>query len=249
MPSYSAKWPTYAKEWDSMTIRPNKVASFNTIAKKLIANKERYLSVEKATSVPWFMVALLHMRESDNNFSTQLAQGDPLSRRSTHVPAGRGPFSTWEAGAYDALVTLKNFNKIIDWRLEKILYYSELYNGWGYSNHGVPSAYIWAGSSVYSGGKYISDGVWSPTAVDSQPGVAPVLKAMMALDPTINPKRETTGQEVTPHAGTAGAVVIGGTAATAAYPHLAVWIIPITAVVAIAAYFIVKHFTKETPNA
>jgi len=173
-----------------MEIRPTRLAALERYAKKLVAEKVRYLEVEKLTGVPWYMVALLHMRESDNDFSTQLAQGDPLSRRSTHIPRGRGPFKTWVAGAVDALVTLKHLDRVIDWRLEKILYYAEQYNGWGYHNKGIASAYLWAGSTIYKGGKYISDGRWSATAIDSQPGVASVLRLMMKLDPSIKPERE-----------------------------------------------------------
>ena len=212
MPTYGSKWPEYAKQWDRMEVRPNKQAQFERIAQKLLSFKDRYIAAEKLTGVPWYTIALWHMRESDNDFRTQLAQGDPLSRKSTNVPRGRGPFSTWEDGAYDALVTLKGFNKIIDWRLEKILYYSELYNGWGYHNHGVPSAYLWAGSNIYTGGKYISDGVWSSSAMDSQPGVASVLKVMMKLDPSIKPKRESNAPDVT---GPSAVVVAGGAAAVA----------------------------------
>src|SRR6267154_4111713 len=98
MPTYAQKWPSYAKQWDKMEVRPSRVSTFTSIAKKLIANKDRYLKAERLTGCPWYMIALLHMRESDNNFNTQLSQGDPLSKRSTHVPAGRGPFNTWEEG-------------------------------------------------------------------------------------------------------------------------------------------------------
>lgn len=242
MPTYGSKWPEYAKQWDKMEIRPNKQAAFEKIAKKLIASKDRYVAAQKKTGVPWYMIALLHMRESDNNFNTQLAQGDPLSRRSTHVPAGRGPFDTWEEGAYDALVTLKHFDKIIDWRLEKILYYSELYNGWGYHNHGVPSAYLWAGSTVYIHGKYISDGVWSSSAVDSQPGVASVLRVMMKLDPSIKPLRESTSAGVGP-----AAVILGGGAVAAAtqtehWP----WILGGTAAAAIIAFVAWRYWVYRT---
>lgn len=242
MPTYGSKWPEYAKQWDKMEVRPSKVNIFTSIANKLIANKPRYQAAEKLTGVPWYMIALLHMRESDNNFNTQLAQGDALSRRSVHVPAGRGPFSTWEAGAYDALVVLKGFNRIIDWRLEKILYYSELYNGWGYHAHGVPSAYIWAGSTVYNGGKYVADGVWSSSAVDSQPGVASVLKIMMQLDPTIKPKRETTAMDVV---ATSGPVIAGGAVATQAPQHMWPWIIGGSIGLGLILFMLTKWLKKE----
>jgi lysozyme family protein len=38
----------------------------------------------------------------------------------------------------------------------------------------------------YQSGKYIRDGVYDPNAVDSQPGCAGLLMAMMELDPSIN---------------------------------------------------------------
>lgn len=244
MPTYGSKWPIYAKQWDEMKIRENKRPVFEKIARKLIGFKSHYVAAEKLTGVPWYMIALLHMRESDNDFRTQLAQGDPLNRKSTHVPRGRGPFKTWEDGAYDALVTLKGFNKIIDWRLEKILYYAELYNGWGYYNHGVPSAYLWAGSTVYSGGKYVADGVWSASAVDSQPGVASVLRVMMELDSSIKPKRESTDAGAT-------AVVVGGAGAAvtvAATTIIQPWMYWVAGV-AIAAgltWLVVRWYKKRT---
>lgn len=244
-PTYASKWPEYAKQWDRMEIRPNKAAQFEKTAKKLLSFKDRYVAAEKTTGVPWYMIALLHMRESDNNFNTQLAQGDPLNRRSTHVPAGRGPFSTWEQGAYDALVTLKSLNKIIDWRLEKILYYSEQYNGWGYHNKHIPSAYLWAGSTVYTSGKYIADGVWSSSAVDTQPGCASVLKVMMKLDPSIKPARETTGPDAVTNGAVLGPVIAGTAAATQAPTNWMPWIIGGTIAAAIIGYLLVRMFRPK----
>lgn len=218
-PTYSQYWPTIAKQWDSMVVKKN----FTPIAKKIIANKNQYQIAESLTGVPWYLIGLLHLRESDLDFNTQLAQGDPLHSKSKHVPRGRGPFPTWASGAYDALVTLKGWNKIKDWRLEKQLYYAQLYNGWGYYNHGVPSAYVWAGTSIYKGGKYIADGVWSSSAMDVQPGVAGVLKAMMELDPSINPKRE--GNDVAKIVGLgSGVVAAGGIGAWHSPIHLWPWI-------------------------
>jgi len=44
---------------------------------------------------------------------------------------------------------------------------------------------LWAGTNQYQSGKYVRDGVYDPNAVDSQPGCAGLLMAMMALDPSI----------------------------------------------------------------
>lgn len=190
MPNYGSLWPTYAKQWDSMTIRPSRLAEFKSIAKRLFDAKGRYVNVQNKTGVPWYMIAVIHEREASQNWNTQLAQGDPLHRRSTHVPRGMGPYDTWEEGALAAL-KYDGLTKVQDWRLEKILFHLEQFNGWGYHLHGVPSAYVWAGSTVYTRGKYVADGVWSSGAIDTQPGCAPLIRCLMDLDPTIRPERES----------------------------------------------------------
>jgi hypothetical protein len=61
----------------------------------------------------------------------------------------------------------------------------EMYNGLGYANKNRPSAYIWSGTNQYKSGKYVSDGVYDPNAIDSQLGCAVMLKAMMEIDKSI----------------------------------------------------------------
>lgn len=175
----------YASDWKRMSIEADKVAAVDAIARRCMANKARYQAAGAKTGVPWFVIAALHDRESSGDFSTQLAQGDPLNRVSTHVPSGRGPFASWEDGAYDALVTLKDLNSIRDWPIERIAYECERYNGWGYRNHGIPSAYVWSFSNIYRGGKYIADGVWSATAMDKQCGTLPLIKRIAELDQSV----------------------------------------------------------------
>jgi lysozyme family protein len=64
-----------------MAILPGRQAAVDAIARKLITNKARYQSIEAQTGVPWYMIAALHMRESDADFSTHLHNGDPLTGR------------------------------------------------------------------------------------------------------------------------------------------------------------------------
>jgi hypothetical protein len=134
------------------------------------------------------MIAALHMRESDADFSTHLHNGDPLTGRTYHVPAGRPPTGsppfTWEESAIDAL-TMHGLNAVRDWPIERVAYECEKYNGWGYRHHGVPSAYLWSFSNIYGGGKYVADGVWLASAQDQQCGVMPMISRMMALDTSI----------------------------------------------------------------
>lgn len=168
-----------------------------SIAASLFKAKKRYQAVEAKTGVPWAVIAVIHERESSQNFFTQLGQGDPLNRVSVHVPAGRGPFSTWEDGAYDALANCAPFlahHK--DWSLGGALTALETYNGIGYAARGVPSPYLWAGTDQYRAGKYVKDGVYDPDKVDAQMGCAALLMALMAIDPSIT----FTGSKITPSA-------------------------------------------------
>lgn len=190
MTTYGSKWPTYAKMWDAMVVNPSAAPTVRRTAQKLVDAKDRYQRVAEETGVPWYMIAVIHQRESDQDWRTSLAQGDRWDRVSTHVPRGRGPFRSWEEAAVDAL-HYDGLDKVRDWRLEKIAYYLERYNGTGYEKHGVPSPYLWSKSNQYSHGKYVADGTWSPTAVDQQIGCMPLLKSMMIIDPTINPERES----------------------------------------------------------
>ena len=145
----------------------------------------RYQSVSATTDVPWAVIAIIHERECSQDWTRSLAQGDPWNRVSMHVPAGRGPFMSWEAAAVDALVNCPPYaarNK--DWSVGPTLAKLEEYNGLGYAARGLPSPYLWSGTNRYKSGKYVRDGVYDPDAVDSQLGCAGLLKAMAALDPS-----------------------------------------------------------------
>jgi hypothetical protein len=50
---------------------------------------------------------------------------------------------------------------------------------------------VWGATNIQVPGKYIADHVWSSTAMDNQLGCAAMLAALMRLDPSIKPKRET----------------------------------------------------------
>ncbi len=192
---YGLKWPTYAEQWDAMKIKSDRVRYFEHIARDAISHKAIYQDIERRTSsgragVKWYHIALLHRRESDANFDTYLGNGDPLHAVTRHVPRGRGPFDTFSDGAVDAL-KLDGLTSVIDWRLEKILYYCEIYNGVGYNERGLPSPYLWGGTNIQKPGKYIADNKFSSTAWDSQPGCAPMLWMIAKLDPSVQFIRET----------------------------------------------------------
>lgn len=194
---YAERWPAYAAFWDRMKINPERVSEFEIYARFAIANKATYLSIEKATGVPWSMIAVIHRRENIS-FKTYLGNGQSLLKRTTIVPKRRGPFKTpavsWEKaffnGAVDAL-SIEGYAAVKDWRLEKELYHLEQYNGIGYFLHGIPSPYLWGGTNIQVRGKYVRDGVLDLRYWDKQPGCAPLLWTIGKLDPTVKFIRET----------------------------------------------------------
>ena len=190
---YGSKWPEYARQWDAMVINADRAVEFERIARFAVDNKARYQAIEAKTGVSWPHIAVLHRRESDADFDTYLGNGEPLDRVTRLVPKGRGPFTgpdAFEKGAVDAL-HLDGLDDVPDWRLEKILYYCEIFNGAGYANRGLPSPYVWGGTNQQRPGKYVADGVFDPNAMDRQPGCAPILAMIARLDPSVKFVRET----------------------------------------------------------
>ena len=173
-----------AKRWNNAKL--TRGPEFTPVAKRLVAAKDRYQAVSARTEVPWPFIAVTHERESSQNWARSLAQGDPWNEASKHIPAGRGPFKSWEDAAYDALVNCAPYaarNK--DWSISGLLTRLERYNGIGYASRGLPSPYLWSGTDQYSKGKYVADGVFDPDEVDKQLGCAGLIMAMMQLDPSI----------------------------------------------------------------
>ena len=185
-PTYREMWPLYKRYWDRMDVKDDREAEALAACEKLLKNKHRYMTVESLTKVPWDMVAVLHMRESGARFDRQLGQGDPLDKVSVHIPKQMGPYLTFEESAYDIMI-VKGYNTIVDWRLEKKLYYSENWNGWGYWQYRgqMPSPFLWGATNIQKIGKYIADGAWDPNTWDIQLGCAALLKGLMSLNKPI----------------------------------------------------------------
>ena len=168
------------------TCQPAALASLsciNSAVDHIVANQSRYQSVATPLSIPWYFVGIVHHMEASLNFNCHLHNGDPLSARTVHVPAGRPPTGnppfTWEQSATDALKN-RAVDRATDWTIPGFLYQLEAYNGFGYrlSHPEVLSPYLWAMSNKYTKGKYTADGVFDPNAVSNQEGGALVLRRM-----------------------------------------------------------------------
>ena len=174
------------QRWSNAKLTPARAAEFKTPAQKAVKNKARYQSIETRAGVSWLFIAVSHYRESSQNFSRSLAQGDPWDEVSTHVPAGRGPFADFEDAAVDALVNCApHAARNHDWSIGGMLTLLERYNGLSYANASRPSPYIWSGTNQYKIGKVLVDHGPIEEVVDKQLGCAGLIIAMMGLDSSI----------------------------------------------------------------
>jgi lysozyme family protein len=185
--------------WAKAKILPARAKEVNEVANRLIAPsaKARYRFIANATGVPWFVIAVIHEREGGQDFSRQLAQGDPLEEISRHVPRGRGPFfnhltdppgrDAFYRAAVDALQNCPPYAaRWKDWTPGGALTLLEIYNGVGYDEyHHENSPYDWGATDQEQRGKYVGDGNFNPDTMDTQVGCAAMLKAMMAIDPDV----------------------------------------------------------------
>lgn len=140
--------------------------------------KKKYEEVEKLTGVPWQVVAVIHGLEASYDFRRQILNGEPWDQRSTLVPAGYGPWDSWVEAAITGFKIKTLPNK---WDVGSTLYFLEGFNGYGYSNKGLISPYIYSYTNHYvsqGGGKYVRDGVFDRSAVSLQVGAAITLKGL-----------------------------------------------------------------------
>lgn len=181
--SFDALEPEYLDDLKSAVVQRSVSLQATAVAKKLLVNRDRFLAVQHTTGVPALWLMAVFEREGPS-FSDYLGNGQPLDHVTTEVPKARGPFASWEAGCDDAL-TLDHVTQCPEWTWAAACWEWEKWNGFGPREHGRPSGYLWAGASIYKGGKYVSDGVWSPGTWDKQLGCVVIALAIAAIDAEI----------------------------------------------------------------
>lgn len=145
---------------------------------------------ETGVSLPAEAICAIHYRESSCNFNTYLHNGQPLGQVTTIVPKGIY-FDNFRDAAIDAIkgeldstYTSKcnEYNVKSDCStMSSVLMFTERYNGFGYRNKGVASAYVYSGTTSYTGGMYVADGKFSSSTKDSRCGTAVIIKELMSL--------------------------------------------------------------------
>jgi len=170
--------PDWTELWTNCVVDENRKPEIQSVCKRILDNKDKYLKVESQTQVPWYLIAALHYREASLNFKTCLHNGDLLPGPTTHVPRGRGPFISWEAAAIDAL-KYDGLDKVQLTTIESCLVMAEKFNGMSYRKTSEYSPYVWAGTNQHDEtGKYVADGIYNPLAKERQLGVAAIFKGL-----------------------------------------------------------------------
>jgi lysozyme family protein len=180
----AAAEPDQVARWRDAKLNPKWSIASDKAVTLFTRTRDVYDRLEKArgNGVPAQFIFGFHMRESDNSFRCHLHEGSPLTHRTRDVPKNRPPVWAppfdWFTSALDALYDYEHLERR-DWQhAQPALQAAESYNGLGYQRRGVPSPYLWSGTTIYQGGKYVRDGVWSATALDQQLGVCAVLLRM-----------------------------------------------------------------------
>lgn len=176
-------------------ILPAHQAQATGVARRLLASRPHYEAIEHLTTVRVIACAAIHERECDADFRCALCNGERIigtDRKTTLVPRHRGPYATFEEGAVDAF-HIDGLDKVAalpeGWTQERACYEWEVYNGMGPRAHGKHPGYVWAGTNVYDGGKYVRDGVWDPATWDQQLGCVAIMLAMVELAPDLALRR------------------------------------------------------------
>lgn len=197
MPKFNDLERGYENLWGQAELDDNRVAEIEDTVDTILNNKEKYRSVERQTGVPWFWIACVHYRESSLNFNGVLHNGERIigtGEKTSLVPAGRGPFDTWEDSALDVLRS-RGLHLIDEWPVERCLFQWENYNGWGYFGR-QNSPYVWAGTSLSDEtGKFVRDGVYDPDAPEQQLGCAALLLKLVEMDEDVKVALFGEGEE------------------------------------------------------
>lgn len=179
----SPQSPNWKYLWDSCVIDENRKIEISKICNRISLNKDTYVKIAEAIPCHWAAVGLTHYRESGAlTLDVYLHNGQKLGSPTTIVPIGI--YFRKDQFIEAAIDAMKDFKNCFDpWSIcEK----AERFNGLGYrkriGDHGVIeySPYVVAGTNHSDEtGKYISDGKYSPTAIEQQLGVMAILKGLL----------------------------------------------------------------------
>lgn len=161
-------------------------------AKQISQSRSRYDALSSVTSIPWFLIGILHALECSFAFDRHLFNGDPLSDYTKRYPPGhpkdkgKPPFSFDDSAV--AALQFDGFVGQTDWSLARTLHRLEAYNGMSYrAKLRMASPYLWSFSNLYLKGKFKEvpkpgggyRSIYDPELRSKQCGAAVMLKALI----------------------------------------------------------------------
>ncbi len=172
----------YSNMWDKCRIVDTTLV--HATITRILLHKSVFEAAEQVTGAPWWWIAGVLYREADLDTKCYLGNGELLSKKTTLVPIGRGPFPDFVSGCEDALTIqeVDHFPLIHEapsaWTIEFALYAAEELNGEGYTAHNENSPYVWAGTNLEQPGLFVSDHGFSATVSDKRLGIAAIVKGL-----------------------------------------------------------------------
>ena len=174
--------PNFDEIVKTIKIDDSRIIELKLLKEKFEASKKRYQVVSENCQFPIDLLFALHYREASCSFAGVLHNGEKIigtGKKTKLVPAGRGPFESWEEAAIDAIMMKKSLFPS-EWTLANKLAFAERFNGLGYRKTGELSPYVFAGTNFHDEtGKYVADGKYSSTAPEKQLGVAAILLGLV----------------------------------------------------------------------
>ncbi len=163
----------------------------NFIKKTYKENIETYKRIvekikeDTGIDIPTEAICAIHYRESRCDFDSYLQNGDPLGQVTTHVPKGlyfENFFDSAVAAIESQLKGYQDYNKVDFYSMKGLCKFTNRYNGFGSQRYyGLPSSYVYAGTSKYQGGMYVADGSFRENKEDPRMGTYPIISELANL--------------------------------------------------------------------
>jgi lysozyme family protein len=184
--------PWYRKMFARCKVSPGKESMLKSAVAQITRGMPQYREVAKRLGAEdvenfSFILGAIHFKEASCDFTGVLHNGERIigtGKKTSLVPKGRGPFSSWADAAVDAIgIESTRWVKLLanEGDIGDVLWALERYNGTGYisgAGKTETSPYLWACSNINDGkGKYVADGHFdSGASTGATPGAALILK-------------------------------------------------------------------------
>src|SRR5437899_11416905 len=97
----------YSDLFNRCKIAADKMAEVEEVVQRILKYQNRYASIAAQSTVPWYVIAVIHNMECGLDFTKHLHNGDSLKRRTGNEPEARPktgqPPSPFNVSALDAL--------------------------------------------------------------------------------------------------------------------------------------------------